>query len=336
MDKFIIYLVFTGGLLTVLGLSGIAGEDGLWLTLIGVGCLVTIVVLTLLFKIIQKYAQKKENEQALAEQTETEREQKWLAKLEGLQKPYRMGLEEERRHREGVEAMRQLGVIVEASVYQEEEKDWAIHGGIAQGVAGPLAGVAVAAKTMQENAEIRERNAAQRQWGAQQNQSFQHLANEAERNKPRTLSLAQLEEQYEANLSWSPATLLSKFRFTDTKAEVDPATGAVTVSTFWCQGGIFICIDGSLRAKLYAPNGKCVGCAYLVFPKEGSEKRSGKLTGICARPKAPGPYKVVIEPYDLWELAAKGRAWESDDDLLDQEHRELVKQSEEKFLAELQ
>ncbi len=42
----------------------------------------------------------------------------------------------------------------------EREKDWAIHGGIANGIAGPAAGVATALNTMNENEAIRARNAS--------------------------------------------------------------------------------------------------------------------------------------------------------------------------------
>lgn len=41
----------------------------------------------------------------------------------------------------------------------QKEKDWAVHGGIADGIAGPAAGVATAAKVMRENERIREQNA---------------------------------------------------------------------------------------------------------------------------------------------------------------------------------
>ena len=51
-----------------------------------------------------------------------------------------------------------IGTIISQSAMQEKTNDWAIAGGIASGIAGPAAGLAVAANTMHKNAEIEERN----------------------------------------------------------------------------------------------------------------------------------------------------------------------------------
>lgn len=59
----------------------------------------------------------------------------------------------------------------------EKEKNWATHGGIASGLAGPGAGIATALNTMQENEKIRERNALQREAVSAVNTYFQAHAN---------------------------------------------------------------------------------------------------------------------------------------------------------------
>lgn len=59
---------------------------------------------------------------------------------------------------EGEKALRQLGMIY--ADQQKKEADWAIIGGIAEGIAGPAAGLAAAVNTMESNAKIREHNAA--------------------------------------------------------------------------------------------------------------------------------------------------------------------------------
>lgn len=61
---------------------------------------------------------------------------------------------------EGEKALRQLGMIY--ADQQKKESDWAIIGGIAEGIAGPAAGIMAAAETMANNAKIREHNAAMR------------------------------------------------------------------------------------------------------------------------------------------------------------------------------
>lgn len=62
--------------------------------------------------------------------------------------------------RAGEEALKTLGMIY--ADQQKKEGDWAIMGGIAEGIAGVGAGVAVAANTMANNAKIREYNASMR------------------------------------------------------------------------------------------------------------------------------------------------------------------------------
>lgn len=46
------------------------------------------------------------------------------------------------------------------SASQQKEKDWAVHGGIANGIAGPAAGVATAINIQAQNAQIRAQNKA--------------------------------------------------------------------------------------------------------------------------------------------------------------------------------
>ena len=69
---------------------------------------------------------------------------------------------------EAQKAALQLGVLVASSSYQQKEKDWALIGGIADGLAGPGAGVAAAAKAMFDNVQIVAENEANRKWAAQQ------------------------------------------------------------------------------------------------------------------------------------------------------------------------
>ena len=61
---------------------------------------------------------------------------------------------------EGEKALIQLGMIYASQ--QQKESDWAIIGGIAEGIAGPAAGLVAAANTMANNTKIREHNAAVR------------------------------------------------------------------------------------------------------------------------------------------------------------------------------
>lgn len=59
---------------------------------------------------------------------------------------------------EAQDAMIRMSKYVANSAYKEPEHDWAIIGGITQGLAGPGAGMAAAHEAMEKNRKIRERN----------------------------------------------------------------------------------------------------------------------------------------------------------------------------------
>ncbi len=71
------------------------------------------------------------------------------------------------KYEDGQKAMRELGMILGSSAAQESKKDWAVLGGIASGIAGAGAGVAVAANAMAENAAIERRNKQSREAATQ-------------------------------------------------------------------------------------------------------------------------------------------------------------------------
>ncbi len=262
--------------------------------------------------------------------------QKTLAEVRGLEKFNRMHFEEVVNYNQGVSAMRNLGVMVENSVVQEKEKDWAIWGGIAHGLAGPIAGVGVALDTMKENEAIRARNEANKAWGAEQRKQFFDMASKAEQNRPTHMSMMQINSLYAAIFSWSPLTLFSKIMFKNVIAVQNRETGSVTVSAEWSTLKNTVVIDGSIRAKLYDRNFRCVGCAYLNLPKTGTLDQKGKLTGICIGLPLADNYSVQLEPVDLWEFTAKQyEDYPGDDNISLQEHVSIVDDLKSKYLAEL-
>ncbi|MBR5515264.1 MAG: hypothetical protein IKU52_03570 [Clostridia bacterium] len=262
--------------------------------------------------------------------------QKSLAEVRGLEKFSRMHTEEVANYKQGVEAIRTLGVMMENSVVQEKEKDWAIWGGIADGLAGPIAGVGVALETMKENEAIRARNEANKAWGVAQRQQLFEMASKAENNRPTHMSMMQINSLYAAIFSWSPMTLFSKLMFKNVIAEQNRETGTVTVSAEWSTLKNTVVIDGSIRAKLYNSNFKCVGCAYLNLPKTGTLDKTGKLSGVCVGLPLADNYSVQLEPVDLWELTAKQyEDYPGDDNISLQEHVRIVEDLKSKYSSEL-
>lgn len=310
----------------------------MWILVIGcifIGCLVYM-------EVEQSNKQKKQKEEAVEnsrkEDVEREELETAVAKAEGLEKFIRLNVLERELNRRAAEAMRILGGIIQDSTYQEKEHDWAVMGGIADAIGGPGAGLATALDAMQDNARIREKNEANIKWGVEQNFEMIRLANECENSTPKTPEMQQLMKKYKTFMDWNPETLFSKFSFTNTSADVDSETKAVSVSVKWeCIDGS-VGIDGAFRAKLYAFGHTCVGCAYLHLPQEGTlHTKQGIMRGICAVPKVEAKnYEVEIEPVNLWELDfVNSKGSEDSDHLTLEEHRKIVADYEAKFKAEV-
>lgn len=203
-----------------------------------------------------------------------------------------------------------LGAAFESSVYQEKEKDWALLGGIASGIGGVGAGIATATRVMQENEKIRERNAEARRWAAKQSKEITDLAMKGAATARERIS------DFEGYLYGCKAVatesideLFSHLSIRKTFGEVDEATGAFNVKVEWSNKSDKH-IDGSLVALFYSSGGKCVGCAYLPLPLDGTMGGSGVLTGVCAYPMAKEWHKITIKPYSLWEFVRKDKSGE--------------------------
>lgn len=278
----------------------------------------------------EKYSKK------FIEQCREERQQYKRAHTFGLKKFSDISLDDSRKYEAGLRSLQMLGMMMETSVYQEKEKDWAIRGGLANGIGGIGAGIVTAVDTMRQNDRIRSENEARREWGARQNQMFQELAAEAASKAPDYLPVSALEKKYIAITAWSPYTLMEKMSIFLDEVVVDNQTGAVTVFAKWQSYNRELCIDGAFRAKLYTPEGQCAGCAYLVLPKTGTAQFKGRMNGVCAAPKHADSYQVKFEPVDLWELAAKGTEdFPRAEKLTQEEHEQIVRELEANYLAEL-
>lgn len=301
----------------------------------GILFLIGAITLTYIDYSMKKKAKEKEYTEKRNEFYLMEIEQKELASLEGLAKYFKQNEIDIQKYQKGIAAMRRLGVMVEESVYQEKEKNWAILGGLADGIAGPAAGVVTAANAMQDNVRIREENAQRRAWGASQNAMYQNFADEAENLKPTSLTVDQLAKKYNVNFTYSPITLFKYISYQEPTYTLDPLTKSITVTLNWNQNRKNLWIDGSLRAKIYTNDHKLAGCAYLVLPKGGTKEYKGELSGVCTYPKYPGEYKIEIEPIDLWELSLKyGANSVNNDHLSMEQHRAIVNELKNKYESE--
>lgn len=131
-----------------------------------------------------------------------ENTQKDLAHKVGLDKILELENREYHRRQANIPkasmAMRELGSLMEKSVYQEAEHDWAILGGFAQGIAGPGAGAAAAMGAIQDNVRIRKENEERKAWGREMNRSFNKLADQtiASQFQSKEPSLNEIKKKY--------------------------------------------------------------------------------------------------------------------------------------------
>ena len=205
------------------------------------------------------------------------------------------------------------------SASQQKEIDWALHGGIASGLAGGAAGVAVAVDKQIKNAQIREQNQANLRsitpsllkleeasmgW-SRKARDMQHLIDEANLKVVSDMS----HDDVMKHLSFSKIT-----------ADISE-TGSFKISaTVKVKSPVEIMgrkavVDGTVMATMYQ-NEKIIGSAALVFPVFGVDSTAellgmyrgrtfrneyGYTEYIPSEAVQNVPYEIVIEASDnLW------------------------------------
>ncbi len=192
------------------------------------------------------------------------------------------------------------------SASQQKEHDWAIHGGIASGIAGPAAGLATAADIQAKNAKIRAQNEANAKAFAPIMMASYSGASDYDR---RANALQEEIETTKTKLvsDDDAKTCLSKIIFSNTKVETsETGTCTVTTSAMLAERMIIFddveaIIDGTIIAKIY--DGKTlVGTASLVLPKYGVRGET-KLKGMCLYCGTKGKtYTVEYAAVNLWAM----------------------------------
>lgn len=195
-----------------------------------------------------------------------------------------------------------------ASASQQKEHDWAIHGGIASGIAGPAAGLAAATDIQAKNAQIRSQNEANLKYFSSSMTSTA-LASADQRLLADKLK-AEIEEAKTKLVSEDSAeTCLSKLSFSNTNISVSD-TGTITVTT--CAqlnselkifGDVCAVIDGTIIAKIYDAD-TYIGYASMVLPKYGIEKKAS-LSGMClfcGKKENVDSYSITFSAYNLWAM----------------------------------
>jgi len=192
------------------------------------------------------------------------------------------------------------------SQYAGKETDWAVHGGIASAIAGPAAGVAVAADIQRKNAEIRESNAQLRQAANQFAQPLllDNIKQKADAKRTVESLERELEETKNKLVEELPQDqLLSRLspQIVETKTS---ETGAITATVSYTPATLMIydtvkaSIDGSFKV-IIMDGERLAGEAYFTLPYGGS-RYAKKLTSICTSlPAGKKGYTFVFKPHNL-------------------------------------
>lgn len=167
----------------------------------------------------------------------------------------------------------------------EKEKDWAIHGGIASGLAGGAAGVATALNIQAENAEIRSRNDEKKKMISAAAPYMKSRAKNASSSYYSILSKIE-KEKIKLIGEITSKDVLSHLTFTSQEITVSK-TGTITVKVIarmnkkmTIYDDVPAKVDGTVVAKIMN-NNKEVGNAFMVLPLYGvSYPNEVELTGM--------------------------------------------------------
>lgn len=191
-----------------------------------------------------------------------------------------------------------------ASSLMQKKGDWAIAGGIANGLAGPAAGLVTALGVQERNATIDSNNAAITSAAVAMNLNLleKQVKVEEEREKwEKKLSKAQQSLYKEL-----PKEQLFEALTVEVKEKKTSATGKGRVTISVSQKtpitifeDVRAVIDGSLTIYVIS-GGHVVGQGMIAFPYEGTE-HSFTRTVICEG-NIPSEYDVMVKPNMLWAI----------------------------------
>lgn len=218
---------------------------------------------------------------------------------------------------EGQEALMQLGMIYAGQ--KQKEGDWAIVGGIASGIAGPIAGIMAASETIANNSKIREHNEAMRKASIDIMSGIPNLVgSEVELEKERDKINQQQREL------WNKV-VLSSYTSADIWANIqlgkptvkNKASGVLAISlpvsikkpfVLDVPENIVMVVDGTIKGEVWFED-KLVGDVFFPLPLYGiptNMTAEVSIDGMCGRSvKYDGKYTVKIaDEQNLWIMEA--------------------------------
>lgn len=219
--------------------------------------------------------------------------------------------------REGEEALKKLGMIYAGQ--QQKETSWAVMGGIAEGIAGPAAGIMAASNTMANNQRIREHNESMRKASMDIMSGIPSLAGDRYQLEEERDKIWQERNEVRSKVVLTkPVTdeIWRNIRVGKATVKKNPS-GVLKVSVPLTLKAPFVLdvpenvhmvVDGVLRAEVWFED-KYVDNVYFPLPIYGiptNMTAEVTLDGMCGRSvEFDGEYTVKIGEYhNLWIMEA--------------------------------
>lgn len=188
---------------------------------------------------------------------------------------------------------------------QKAESDWALLGGIANGLGGIGAGVSTAIDVQARNAEIRAQNAENMKAVMP---AYMYITGNASQNRANARRIEEEIQRTEMKLveEISPNKALELITITDTTVSVSKTGAFKITASVSAKDGLTIYddvpayIDGTICASLYDGNTK-VGSALMVLPLNGISSRKVGIVGMgLSGAKENKTYTIKFAAHKLW------------------------------------
>ena len=247
-------------------------------------------------KLAELRSAEKEKYDELTKYASFEGREKRVAILSDTQRQY---------YKKAAELEKGMRLLTHAS--QQKEINWATHGGIASGIAGGAAGLAVAIDAQAKNAQIRAQNEANMRALTPGILAVHKSAGEY-RQAAKDLQVSIDDAKIKLVADTPKDEVFSKLDIRVNQIAISE-TGAFTIQVsvkltddLTIFDNVQAVADGTLSANLYQ-EGHNVGNALLVLPTFGVDRTEAIIEGICLSGAKQGiPYEVQFTPHLLWEM----------------------------------
>lgn len=190
------------------------------------------------------------------------------------------------------------------STYQEKEKDWAILGGLASGLAGTGAGIATALDIQAQNAQIRAQNEANRRAAMP---AYMAITENSLQNKANARAIEkEIESTKNKLVSDMPDDqVMELLDITNTTVDVSETGAFVVTATIKPKRELLIyedveaVADGTIFANVY-DGSVHIGTAMMVLPVDGVSHPVGIKGMELSGAKLGKKYTVTYTPCRLW------------------------------------